>query len=119
MAPHFLRLAVLEEVFGHGLFWTMVIAATPVTLVYLYFLVRDSSVNWRKFIWTQLSKPGGSALAVWFVVALSDSQLANLGRPVEVIVFLAVGVLGAIVSAIFVSTVESFSLRVFGMRRRA
>ena len=50
-------IAVFEEVFGRGLFWIMVAAAMVVTLAYLFVLIRDRSVSWRKFLLAQLSMP--------------------------------------------------------------
>jgi len=38
-------IAVFEEIFGRGLFWTMVLVAAIVTLGYLYVLVRDRSLS--------------------------------------------------------------------------
>ena len=49
-------LAVFEEIFGRGLFWAMVIAAALITLAYLYVLIRDRAVSWRKFLWLQLRR---------------------------------------------------------------
>ena len=43
-------IAVLEEIFGRGLFWAMVIAAALVTLAYLFVLIRDRAVSWKKFL---------------------------------------------------------------------
>lgn len=104
-------IAVLEEVFGRGLFWLMVTAAVVVTIGYLYVLVRDRSVSWRKFLWAQLSMPLGAVVAIWFVLVMTDSQLSDLGGPIDIVVFLGVAALGAIGAAILVYTVESLSVR--------
>lgn len=100
-------LAVFEEIFGTGLFWTMVIAAVVVTLAYLYVLIRDHRISWKKFLLAQLSMPVGAIGAVWFVLRMTDSQLANLGGPVDVIVFLGIAAAGAIGLAVLVYTVQS------------
>ncbi len=50
-------IAVFEEIFGRGLFWAMVAAAIVVTIGYLYVLIRDRAVSWRKFLLAQLSMP--------------------------------------------------------------
>lgn len=100
-------LAVFEEVFGKGLFWGMVALAAVVTLAYLYVLIRDRSVSWKKFLLAQLSMPIGAVAAVWFVLVMTHSELANLGGPVDVIVFLGIAVAGAIGLAILVYTVQS------------
>ncbi len=100
-------IAVFEEVFGRGLFWTMVAVAGIVTLGYLYVLIRDRSVSWKKFLLAQLSMPIGAVAAVWFVMVMTESRLSDLGGPVDVIVFLGVAGLGAVGAAILVYTLES------------
>ena len=100
-------LTVFEEIFGRTLFWVMVAAAVLVTLAYLYVLIRDRSVSWRKFLWAQVSMPFGAVAAVWFVMAMTNSGLSDIGGPIDVIVFLGVAVMGAIGAAILVYTAES------------
>ncbi len=100
-------IAVFEEIFGRGLFWLMVGVAALVTLAYLFVLLRDRAVSWRKFLLAQLSMPLGAVLAVWFVMVMTSSKLSDLGGPIDVIVFLAVGVAGAIGMAILVYTIEA------------
>ncbi|MCR9089064.1 MAG: DUF5368 domain-containing protein [Rhodobacteraceae bacterium] len=99
--------AVFEEVFGRGLFWMMVAAAALITLGYLYVLLRDRAVSWKKFLLAQLSMPVGAVLAVWFVMVMTESHLSDLGGPVDIIVFLAVAAVGAVGMAILVYTLES------------
>jgi glucan phosphoethanolaminetransferase (alkaline phosphatase superfamily) len=100
-------IAVFEEIFGRGLFWAMVVVAALVTLAYLYVLVRDRSVSWKKFLFAQLSMPVGAVLAVWFVMVMTKSQISDLGGPIDLIVFLGIAVGGAIGMAILVYTLES------------
>ncbi|MCV6597860.1 MAG: DUF5368 domain-containing protein [Mangrovicoccus sp.] len=106
-------IAVFEEIFGRGLFWTMVVGAGLVTLAYLYVLIRDRAVSWRKFLLAQLSMPIGAIAAVLFVQRMTHSQFSDLGGPVDVIVLLGVAVMGAIGMAILVYTTEAL----FGRRR--
>ena len=100
-------IAVLEEIFGRGLFWAMVAIATLVTLVYLYVLIRDRSVNWRKFLLAQLSMPIGAIGAVLFVQAVTDSGFGDIGGPIDAIVLLAIAAAGAVGIAILVYTAQS------------
>mgnify|MGYP001080641240 CR=1 FL=1 len=100
-------IAVFEEIFGRGLFWALVAAALIVTLGYLYVLIRDHRVSWRKFLWAQVAMPFGAVAAVWFVLAITSSRIADLGGPVDVILFLAVAAGGAVGAAILVYTVQS------------
>ncbi len=100
-------IAVFEEVFGRWLFWAMVAAAAMVTLAYVYVLVRDRRVSWRKFLLAQLSMPVGAVLAVWVVMAVTDSALSDLGGPIDAMVLLGVAAAGAIGLAILVYTAQS------------
>ena len=100
-------IAVFEEIFGRALFWAMVAAAILVTLAYLYVLVRDRHISWRKFLLAQLSMPFGAAAAVWFVLVMTSSKLSNIGGPIDVIVLLGVATGGAIGTAILVYTAQS------------
>ena len=100
-------IAVFEEIFGRGLFWAMVVAAILVTLGYVYVLIRDRSVSWRKFLYAQLSMPVGAVLAVWFVMVMTHSHLSDIGGPVDVIVLLGIAAMGAVGMAILVYTLES------------
>lgn len=104
-------LAVFEEIFGPFLFWGMVAAAAIVTLGYLYVLVRDRHISWRKFLLAQLSMPVGAVLAVWFVMAVTHSGPGDLGGPVDVIVFLGIAAGGAVGIAVLVYTLQSLFAR--------
>ena len=100
-------IAVFEEMFGRGLFWLMVAAAAVVTLGYVYVLIRDREVSWRKFLFAQLSMPLGAVLAVWFVMVVTRSRMADIGGPIDVIVVLGIAAAGAVGMAILVYTAES------------
>lgn len=100
-------IAVFEEIFGRGLFWTMVVLAAMVTALYIYVLVRDRAVSWRKFLWAQVSMPFGAIAAVLFVQKVTSSGFGDIGGPIDVMVLLAVAALGAIGTAILVYTAQS------------
>ena len=104
-------IAVFEEIFGRGLFWTMVLVVAIVTLGYLYVLVRDRSLSMRKFLLAQLSMPIGAIAAVLFVQAVTNSGFGDIGGPIDVIVLLAVAALGAGGIAILVYTMQSLLRR--------
>ena len=106
-------IAVFEEIFGRGLFWAMVVAAVLVTLAYLFVLIRDRAVSWKKFLFAQLSMPFGAVLAVWFVMVMTKSKVSDLGGPVDLIVFLGIAAAGAVGMAILVYTLEAL----FGTKR--
>lgn len=100
-------IAVFEEIFGRGLFWAMVSAAALITVLYLFVLIRDRSISWRKFLLAQVSMPFGAIAAVWFVLTMTHSEIANIGGPVDLILLLAVAAGGAVGIAILVYTVQS------------
>lgn len=100
-------IAVFEEIFGRGLFWTLVALAAAVTLTYFYVLIRDRSVSWKKFLLAQLSMPFGAVASVWFVLTMTNSRLSDFGGPVDLIVFLFVALIGAVGMAILVYTLEA------------
>lgn len=100
-------IAVFEEMFGRGLFWAMVAIALGVTALYLYVLIRDRTVSWRKFLWAQVSMPFGAIAAVVFVQKITSSGLRDLGGPVDLIVLLGVAAMGAVGLAILVYTAQS------------
>lgn len=104
-------IAVLEEIFGRGLFWAMVVAALVVTGAYLYVLIRDRAMSMRKFLWAQLSMPFGAIAAVLFVQAVTSSHFRDIGGPVDVIVLLGVAAMGAVGAAILVYTAQSLFRR--------
>jgi hypothetical protein len=100
-------LAVFEEMFGFWLFWAMVVVAVLITLAYLYVLIRDRSLSMRKFLLAQLSMPFGAVAAVWFTLQVTNSKLADMGGPIDIITLLGVAVLGAVGLAILVYTAET------------
>ncbi len=104
-------LAVFEEMFGAVLFWALVVVALGITAAYLYVLIRDRAVSWRKFLWAQLSMPFGAIAAVWFVLRITDSKLSDVGGAIDVIVMLGVAAIGAVGLAVLVYTLESLFVR--------
>lgn len=100
-------IAVFEEIFGRGLFWVMVAAAVLVTAAYLYVLIRDRAVSWRKFLWAQVAMPFGAIAAVLFVQKVTSSGFRDIGGPIDVIVLLLVAAAGAVGAAILVYTAQS------------
>lgn len=106
-----MMIAVWEEMFGPALFWGMAGAAALVTLLYLYVLIRDRRVSWRKFLLAQLAMPVGAAAAVAFVWQVTHSGLSDVGGPVDLIVLMGVAAAGAVGAAILVYTAQSLIRR--------
>lgn len=103
--------AVFEEIFGRGLFWAMVAVAIIVTLAYVYVLIRDRHIGWRKFLVAQLFMPVGAVGAVWGVMAVTHSNLGDIGGPIDVILLLGIAAVGAVGIAILIYTVGSLLTR--------
>ena len=103
-------IAVLQEMFGFWVFWILCVGAILVTCTYLYVLVRDRAVSWRKFVLAQLSMPFGAAAAVWFVLRTTASRIGDLGGAIDVIVLLLVAMAGAFGAAILVYTVQALAI---------
>lgn len=104
-------LAVFQDMFGPVLFWLLVAAVVIITALYLYVLVRDRHVGWRKFLVAQMFMPVGAVAAVAFVLWVTNSRIADLGGPIDAIIFLGIAALGAVGIAILVYTVESLVFR--------
>ncbi|WP_162654737.1 DUF5368 domain-containing protein [Lentilitoribacter sp. Alg239-R112] len=100
-------LAVFEEIFGRGLFWTMVVVALLITIAYLYVLFRDRAMSMRKFVLAQLSMPIGAIGAVLFLQEVTSSNFADIGGSIDVFVLLSVAAIGAVGIAILVYTLQS------------
>ena len=79
-------------------------------------LVRDRAVSMRKFLLTQVSMPFGAAGAVLFIYTMTDSQLRDIGGPIDLIVLLGVTLIGAIGTAFFVIRHSLFSADTRGHR---
>jgi hypothetical protein len=104
-------IAVFEEIFGAGLFWTMVVAAVLITLGWIFVLIRDRALGMRQFLVAQLFMPVGAVLAVWFVMFMTSSNLSDIGGPVDIIIFLGIAAMGAVGAAILVYVIERLILR--------
>lgn len=104
-------IAVFEEVFGRGLFWTLVGTALIITAFYVYVMVRDRSLSMRKYLIAQIAMPFGAIAAVLFVMVVTNSHMRDIGGPVDLIVFLGIAAMGAVGAAILVYTVQSLILR--------
>lgn len=100
-------LAVFEDMFGFWLFWGLVVTAAVITALYLYVLIRDRKVGWKKFLVAQIFMPVGAVLAVGFVMVITHSHLSDIGGPIDVIIFLGIAALGAVGIAILVYTAQS------------
>src|SRR5690625_4356033 len=111
--------AVLEEMFGAGLFWSLLIVAIIVTIGYVYVLIRDRAVSMKKFLWAQICMPIGAVLAAWFVMASTDSAFIDLSGPLAYVVWLGVAGAGAVGCAILVYTLQSLIWPIRNEKKKA
>jgi len=89
-------LAVFEEIFGPSLFWGLVIACAIVGILFIYIVVRDRKIEAKRLVRAELWAPIGAAIGVAFTFFITNSNFADIGGPVDVIVLIMIGVAGAI-----------------------
>jgi len=97
----------------------LLIVAIIVTIGYVYVLIRDRAVSMKKFLWAQICMPIGAVLAVWFVMASTDSAFIDLGGPIDYVVLLGVAVAGAVGCAILVYTLQSLIWPIRNEKKKA
>lgn len=88
-------IAVFEEIFGPLVFWAMVAAAAVITVLFVYVVIRDRAILSARFLRAELLAPVGAVAAVWFVLAVTNSGLSDIGGPVDLIVIALVALAGA------------------------
>lgn len=101
-------LAVFEEIFGAGLFWTMAVLAAVIGVLFLFALVRDRGVEARRFVRAQLAAPIGAVASVVFVMFMTNSGLRDIGGPIDLIVLLMIGVGGAVGATLLAYLVQAY-----------
>lgn len=105
-------IAVFEEMFGRGLFWGLVAACIVVAALFIFVVIRDSKIEARRLVRAELWAPVGAALGIWFVFFITNSNFADIGGPIDVIVLILIGVGGAVGMTILAYIAQSlFSKR--------
>ena len=104
-------LAVFEEVFGIGLFWTLVAVAAVITVAFLWVLLRDRRLKAVPLLQAELLAPVGAIASIWFVFAITSSGLKDIGGPIDIIVLLLIGIAGGVGSVILLYVMQSFLTR--------
>ncbi|MDO6460449.1 DUF5368 domain-containing protein [Granulosicoccaceae sp. 1_MG-2023] len=89
-------LAVFEEMFGAGLFWSLVVACVAIGVLFIYIVVRERGLESRRLVRAELWAPVGAVAAIAFIFFITNSGPSDIGGPVDVIVLLLVGVAGAV-----------------------
>jgi hypothetical protein len=88
-------LAVFEEMFGFGVFRAMVGVAVLVAILFVVQVVRDGGIKAVRFSRAELLAPIGGAAAVAFVWIMTNSDLRDIGGPVDMLVLVGVFTAGA------------------------
>lgn len=87
--------AVLEEMFGPVLFWVLVTGSVVTALTFAALVVRDRGIRGAALVRSELWAPVGGLGAILFVRHVTDSSLGDIGGPIDLLVVLAVGLVGA------------------------
>ena len=89
-------IAVFEEMFGAGLFWSLVVIAAMITVAFIYMLFRDRGLDSRRLVRAELAAPLGGIAAVLFVQWITSSGFRDIGGPIDWLVVLGIFVAGSI-----------------------
>lgn len=89
-------IAVFEEMFGRPLFWGLVIASIVATLLFIWVLVRDRKIKSKRLVHAELWASVGAIISIALVLFITNSGLADIGGPIDVIVLILIGLAGAI-----------------------
>ena len=88
-------IAVFEELFGKAVFWSLVGVTVLGAVLFLFVVVRDRGILARRFARAELAAPVGGVLAVAFVWFMTNSGLADVGGPIDVMLLIGVFLAGA------------------------
>jgi hypothetical protein len=101
-------IAVFEEMFGRGLFWSLVTLAIAFTLGFLYLVARDRGLKAGRFVRDEFFAIFGGIAAVLFVQMITSSGFSDLGGPVDIIVVAGIWIAGAVGTLITIYVIQGF-----------
>ncbi|SIS77429.1 DUF5368 domain-containing protein [Phaeovulum vinaykumarii] len=87
-------IAVFEEIYGRGLFWSLVVISGIITVAFVAVLIRDRGIASRWLVRAEITAPLGAVAAVWFVLWFTNSHLADIGGPIDWIVIAWIALAG-------------------------
>ncbi len=94
-------LAVFQEMLG-PLLWVLIALAAAATVLFVWVLLRERGLRPRRLVWAELAGLAGGIAAVAFMLSVTQSQLADIGGPIDWVlvaaIFLAGGI-GTVVAA--------------------
>ena len=101
-------IAVFEEIFGFGLFWTMVVVAALFLVLLVYLVIRERRVESGRLVRAELWAPIGAIAAILFVQWVTSSGFSDIGGPIDVIVLILIGAAGAIGLTMVAYVIQGF-----------
>lgn len=94
-------LAVFQEMLG-PLLWVLLALAAAATVLFVWVLLRERGLRPRRLVWAELAGLAGGIAAVAFMLSVTQSQLDDIGGPIDWVlvaaIFLAGGI-GTVVAA--------------------
>ena len=104
-------IAVFEEIFGPLLFWSLTIVALAITIAFVVVVIREHKLEGSRLLRAELMAPIGAIGAILFVQWITSSGFSDLGGPIDVIVIIAIGTVGAIGLTILAYVAQAFFQR--------
>ncbi|MFN3658109.1 MAG: DUF5368 domain-containing protein [Pseudolabrys sp.] len=98
--------AVLQEMLG-GLFWPLIALVVVGAVAFVGVIVRDRGIHARRFLIAELVGVAGGFAGIWFVLAITSSQLSDVGGPIDWVLMLAIWLAGAVGATVVVYIVLS------------
>ena len=92
-------LAVMQEMLGLAL-WPLLVLAAAVTLGFVGVVVRDRGLRPARLVWAEAIGLLGGVAALGVLLLVTDSQIGDIGGPIDWIMVAAVVLAGAAGTAI-------------------
>lgn len=91
----FVLIAVFQEMLG-WLFWPLVAFIVVGAVAFAAVVVRDRGLNARRLVFAELVGVAGGFFGVWLMLAVTSSQLNDMGGPVDWLLAAAIWLAGAV-----------------------
>ena len=88
-------IAVFQEILGL-FFWPLLAFVVLGALAFFYVLIRDRGLVTARFVWSELVGLLGGVFAIWFTFFITNSNLGDIGGPIDWVLLIGLFVLGAI-----------------------
>lgn len=89
-------IAVFEEIFGRTTFWGLLALAALITVLFIWAVLRHGGLLARPFLRAQLWFIPGAIAMVAFVMWMTNSNLTDIGGPIDWFMLLGLGVWGGV-----------------------